>query len=387
MSLNTLQKQIFILHPHFMKYGGASKVVLELGSRLKKQGLDVKIITTKINPDVTKDYANLEFISLSNLHTGNLLFWILFPIFYFKLSKLLKEQEAKILFSHSLAIYWGAVFKFFNPKVININYFHDLGMPYFDNKDEMEGLPKFSKAILKIVSPIFRMLNKRVVKQSNFIISNSNFTASEIQKKYSRKTDLIVHPAVDYDIFKPTETKKDYIYTLGRLEKIKKIDLIIRSFHLYTKKYEDGILNLLVVGSGVEENNLKYLCKNLKIESRVIFKKSCSPTEVAKLAASAKIGLFFCKNETFGIAPVESMACGTPVLGINSGGIAETVINNKTGILVTANEDIIAEKIHYLLQNESLLKEYSQNAANLTRERFNWDHETEKLANFINSIK
>ena len=366
-----------------MNYGGASKVVLELGSRLNNQGLDAKIITTKINPEVIKDYTNLKFISLSNISTGNLFFWILSPFFYLKLSRLLKKQDAKIIFAHSLAIYWGAACKFVNKKLITVNYFHDLGMPYFDDKEELEGLPKFSKFILKIISPIFKILNRFAINQTDFIISNSKFTALEIEKKYDKKADLIIYPAVDYEIFKPAEEKSDYIYTLGRLEKIKKIDLIIRSFSKYIEKYGNRGLGLLIIGSGIEEASLKSLCRKLKIENRVTFEKNCSPLEVSKLAARAKIGLFFRKNEPFGIGAIESMACGTPVIGVNRGGIAETVIDKQTGLLSDLDENEIANKINGLLSDKEKLEKLSKNARTHVKENYSWDKSAEILRQFF----
>lgn len=380
---NKPQKQIFILHPHFMNYGGASKVVLEFGSRLKKLGLDVKIVTTKTNPKVIQNYAELEFIPLSNLHTGNLFFWVLFPFFYFRLSNLLKKQKVKIIFSHSLAIYWGAVFKFFNKKIINVSYFHDLGLPYFDNKAEMEGLPKFSKLILRIVSPIFRLLNKAVIRKSDFIIANSNFTASEIQKKYCRKTDLVTYPAVDYAIFKPTEKKESYIYTLGRLEKIKNIDLIITAFYEYTIKYKDQATALKIIGQGIEKNSLINLCKKLNIENRVFFLGEMPAENVAEIASKAKIGLFFRYDEPFGIAAIESMACGTPVIGANHGGVAETVINKKTGLLSNPDKKVIADKINALLNDKQKLERLSENTRNHARENYDWDKSASRLYQFF----
>ena len=386
MILNTPKKKITILHPHFLKHGGASKVVLELSSRLINQGMSIEIITTRTNPDVIKNYPNLNFICLSNLTTGNLFFWILFPLFYLRLSKTLKKNDAKIIFNHSLAIYWGAAYKIFHKETIIVNYFHDLGMPYFDDKEELEGLLRFSKLILRIVSPIFKILNKLVIKQSDFIISNSNFTASEIQKKYGKKTDIIIYPAVNYDTFKPTKEKVECIYTLGRLEKIKKIDLIIKSFATYTQKYDDENLKLLIIGAGIEESKLKSLCESLHVKKRVAFHKDCSPAEVAEIAGKSRLGLFFRKNEPFGIAAVESMACGTPILGINSGGIAETVVNGETGVLIAADKDMIADKIHFLLQNKKILTEYSQNAVKHVKNSFDWNIEARKLSIFLKNL-
>ena len=387
MLLDMSKREIFILHPHFLNYGGASKVVLELGSQLKKQGFTVKIITTKINKEIIKDYATLDFISLSNISTGNLFFWILFPFFYFRLSRLLKDLKPTIIFAHSLAIYWGAAYKFLNKRTLVVNYFHDLGMPYTDSNTEIRGLPFVPRIIASATLPFFKYLNYKIIKKTDYLVSNSKTSANFIKKKYGRKVDLIVCPGVDVNIFKPSSSKKSYIYTLGRLDKIKNTDLIIKSFALYCKKYQDKKLKLNIMGDGIEKNNLIKLSETLNIKNKVIFIGRCNQEKVALIASRAKIGIFLCPNESFGLAAVESMACGTPVIGINTGGISETVMDGKTGALITDNENMIAEKIHQLLQNQELLSEYSQNAVNHARNSFNWDNEAMKLSVFLKSLK
>jgi glycosyltransferase involved in cell wall biosynthesis len=383
MSLNKPQKQIFILHPHFMKYGGASKVVLEFGSRLKKRGLDVKIVTTKINPAVIKNYTNLEFISLGKLDTGNLFFWILFPVFYFKLSELLKKQETKIIFAHSLAIYWGAVYKFFNQKIITVNYFHDLGMPYTDSVIEMKGLPAIPRIIASIALPFFRYINRKIINKTDYLISNSQTSANFIEKKYDRKTNLVAWPGVDTNIFKPSSAKEEYIYTLGRLEKIKNIDLVIKSFALYCKKYQNDELKLIIIGTGIEKKALIELAVILKIDKRITFTGNCDQKKVALIASHAKAGIFLCPNESFGLAAVESMACGTPVIGVNHGGIAETVSDGQTGLLSGLDENEIADKIHNLLTNKQKLEKLSEKARTHVEENYDWDKSTELLHQFF----
>jgi glycosyltransferase involved in cell wall biosynthesis len=141
------------------------------------------------------------------------------------------------------------------------------------------------------------------------------------------------------------------------------------------------------MGDGIEKNNLIKLSETLNIKNKVIFIGRCNQEKVALIASRAKIGIFLCPNESFGLAAVESMACGTPVIGINTGGISETVMDGKTGALITDNENMIAEKIHQLLQNQELLSEYSQNAVNHARNSFNWDNEAMKLSVFLKSLK
>lgn len=62
----------------------------------------------------------------------------------------------------------------------------------------------------------------------------------------------------------------------------------------------------------------------------------CSPSdaELRKLIQEATATIYVPVDEDFGMSPVESMSCGTPVIGVNDGGLKETIIHEKTGILI-----------------------------------------------------
>ena len=59
------------------------------------------------------------------------------------------------------------------------------------------------------------------------------------------------------------------------------------------------------------------------------------------------------RNEPFGLIPLEAAACGVPVVALKEGGYPETIIDGKSGYLVSSNPKHVAEKINYLLSNAS----------------------------------
>jgi glycosyltransferase involved in cell wall biosynthesis len=92
--------------------------------------------------------------------------------------------------------------------------------------------------------------------------------------------------------------------------------------------------------------------------------------------------------EPFGITPLEAMACGTPVIGANVGGIKYSVADNVTGFLVPPKDpDALAEKIDALISNDIVMQSMSENAIHRVNTLFTWSHVAKKVANIYNGIQ
>lgn len=150
-------------------------------------------------------------------------------------------------------------------------------------------------------------------------------TVSKRIKKYYNLDSQIIYPPVDTNYFVPAKNpKEDYFLLVGRLESYKNSKKIIEVFNELCKP-------LIVVGIGSDETSLKTLAK-----SNIIFVGQISDQKLREYYQNCEV-LIFWHEEDFGVVPVEAMACGKPVIGLNIGGVSETVINNKTGILLDDN--------------------------------------------------
>ncbi len=381
-----MNKTIVFLHPHFLKPAGASKVVLEQTSRLISEGKKCIVVTTRVNPDVTKPYPKVKIIELSNLTTGNLLFWFTFPIFFYKLNKTLHNIDSDIIYCHSLAIYWGYFYKKINRNIKLIYYLHDLGLPYTDLKIEIKSLKYFQKIFLSIISPLLKTLNKNIFSAADFIIANSKTSAKYLLKTYYRKADEIVFPGVDINVFKSNGIKKDYVFTVGRLEKSKSIDKIIKGFSLFIQNNPGTKIKLYIIGEGVEKNNLLHIVDDEMIKDKVFFLGRKNSKEVSEIASQALLGIFLGSYETFGIAATESLACGTPVIGINTGGISEIVGEKSAGMLVDGTPKSVCDALTKMLNPKFKLEKISNNAANYASKNLSLNKQISKLNSFFNNI-
>jgi len=155
-------------------------------------------------------------------------------------------------------------------------------------------------------------------------VAISQLTARRIQKYYRQPLPPVIYPGAELDRFQPSEEKddhqkEDYFVTLAALTPYKRLDLAIAACNRTGR-------NLVVIGDGPDRARLEALAG-----PTIRFAGRASDAERAQLLAHAQ-ALIFPNVEDFGIAPVEAMASGTPVVAYGQGGVTETVVDGVTGI-------------------------------------------------------
>ena len=188
----------------------------------------------------------------------------------------------------------------------------------------------------------------RYAKKLNFIsISNS-------QRTLDLNFVATVYNGVDTNKFKPAKNpKRNYLFWAGRvIEKKGPREAI---------KIAKALNYPLIIAGKITE--LAYFEKYIKkeINTRLIkFVGEIHEEEMIKYFQQAKLTLVPIKwNEPFGLIPVESMACGTPVVAYANGGVRETIINKRTGFLINEKEGL------------SKLIEKTKNILNMTQTQYN----------------
>jgi glycosyltransferase involved in cell wall biosynthesis len=177
--------------------------------------------------------------------------------------------------------------------------------------------PAFLKFFGKSFLPRLEKWDYQAAQRPNFFIANSENVKNRIRKFYHRDSDVIP-PPVNTDFFKPVGEKKDYFFTVARLEPYKKIDVIVQAFN------ELG-LPLKIAGSGSVADQLKSIAKpNIEFIGRV-------SDEELRQYYSASLGFVFAAEEDAGIVMLEAQACGTPVIAYGKGGALEAVQEGVTG--------------------------------------------------------
>lgn len=160
--------------------------------------------------------------------------------------------------------------------------------------------------------------DSRVSDRVDYFIANSQYIAQRIEKAYGRSSHVI-YPPVNTTHFQMKEKKEDYYITASRLVQNKRIDLIVDAFTQMPDK------KIIIIGEGPERKKIE-----AKASKNIEFLGIQTASQLKDYLQNAK-AFVFAAIEDFGIAPVEAMASGTPVVAYGEGGVLETVIPGVTG--------------------------------------------------------
>jgi glycosyltransferase involved in cell wall biosynthesis len=166
-----------------------------------------------------------------------------------------------------------------------------------------------------------RIIDYKSSQNVDYFIANSENIKKRIRKFYG-KDAYVIYPPVLAPNSNPKSTKKNYYLAGGRLARPKHIDLIVETFALNGKRLK--VFGKAFAGYGEELRQ--------KAKENIEFLGEVSDEDKYKLMEEARAFIFASEDEDFGITPVEAEALGTAVIAYKSGGVIETVRENKTGI-------------------------------------------------------
>lgn len=259
-------------------------------------------------------------------------------------------------------------------KAIHICYCHVPTQYYWGMYDDYVKNPGFG-----ILNPIVRFFFKLFVKplrkadlkaskKPDYFITISEHAKAQIKKYYNRDA-VVIHPNVEVEDFKAVEEPEDYFITTSRQVNWKRLDLAVAACEKLNKK-------LLVIGEGPEHEKLINLAKDSKnIKFLPLMKKQ----ELKKYLSHAK-GYIFPSLEPFGIAPVEALAAGCPVIAFKKGGALDYIKENENGILFEKQTiDSLANAIEKFETMKFNRKKVSDSADEFSTKRFD-----KEVMEFIN---
>ncbi len=228
---------------------------------------------------------------------------------------------------------------------------------------------------------------QQVLKRSNHIITDSNFTKSEIIKYFGTPEEKIhvIYLGVD-SIFKPLPydvtqkvldfhgLPKEYILFIGNIKPHKNILGLLTSYKIALEQNPD-LPPLVILGqfknliTGIP--NLKEIIKDKTFQSNIIFTGYLPTKDLPAIYSRAMLFLFPSFYEGFGLPPIEAMACGAPVITSNVSSIPE-VLEDAAVMVDPYDSDMIADRILTLASDTQMQEDYRQRGIKHV-EKFSWE--------------
>lgn len=329
-------KRLLILFPHMTAPGGALNYALKLAEFLSEKGATVAILTLRNDPDRYPRCPGVEFLCLDGPLTSSIRYWSLLPFWQMRLNARIAAWRPDLLIPQVFpANWWGWLYKGSHPGVKLAWVCHEPSA-FLHSLAWIAALAPFWKRWLaRTLRPLLIRVDLRLCRHADSIFANSAYTAGMLEKVYGRRASAIVYPGIDLELFHPGSPgcygHREGIVTVARLTRFKRIDFLLRVFAEVSKQHPGLTFN--IVGRGEHEKSLQALAGELGIASRVIFHGSLDDEELAGLYRRCQLFLHGSVAEPFGMAPLEAIACGTPVVAHGSGGPRE-IIDHACGRLV-----------------------------------------------------
>ncbi|BCS91468.1 glycosyltransferase [Metallosphaera javensis (ex Sakai et al. 2022)] len=351
---------VIFIASHLKKYDGQSKAIINFSKGLLELGEDVKIITYYISNDIKEELTkelgiNIDYKKIGNENLKDLMTeFLLEKISKYLAKKVAKEDTAivandlvvstiKHVKMNSQIIYWsqGAIASLF------------IWPPIYS---KVKTLGKIGAMII----PYINLKFSKSVKMYPLVLANSKTTGNIISLFYDRSPTDIIYPPINIEKYKPKlkiNEKEKYILVFLKRGYPTSVEVI--------KKLAREI-KLIVIGYNIE---------GAKVYSNV------SDEELNDLYSNALALVYPTTFENFGYIPVESMACGTPVIAYRfAGGPSETIINGQTGWLVNDEKELYQKTVE-IFKNSY---EYSvREKARKQAEMFSIKNMSNRLLNII----
>src|SRR4051794_6786507 len=204
-----------------------------------------------------------------------------------------------------------------DPGAVHVCYCHNpFRYAWSEREATLSARNPLTRPALRLLLSRWRQWDAIAAQRVDRYIANSAVTAARIRRYFGRES-TVLHPPVELSRFTPGPVGEHYL-VLAELMPHKRIDVAIRAFNALKRP-------LVVVGDGPEYRRLKRLAgPTVRLTGRL------ADAEVADVLRTAQ-ALVVTAEEEFGIAAVESLASGRPVIAVRSGGVLETVTDGRTG--------------------------------------------------------
>jgi len=305
--------------------------------------------------------AGVQVIDLSR--EGKIDPWVIVKLFL-----LIRREKVKIVHTHLVhaSIVGRVAAKLAGVKILvtTRHYAYDLKEKSFICwlERKLAGLNRMTIAISKAVR--------------DYLIRTENYDCKKVTVIYNTVDLRLIDSEAPVII---SRNQNDFLIgSVGQLHPSKGYDTLLKSMPQVIKEFPS--VKLIIIGDGIQREYLERLCSDLGISQRVSFRGRKMPAEVLGFLKNIDLFVLASNWEGFGLALIEAMSSGKPVVATKVGGIPEIVEDGECGFLVPPGDpQALAEKVIYLLRNRDLATEMGKEGRKRVETLFSLDNMIVKL--------
>ena len=339
-------------------FGGSGVVATELGLELARRGHEVHFITYSQPVRLALLNANVHYHEVNVPE---------YPLFHY--------QPYELALSSKLV----DMVKLYKIELLHVHY----AIPHAYAgymakqmlKDEGINIPMVTTlhgTDITLVGnhPFYKPAVTFSINKSDFVTSVSQSLKDDTLKLFNIKKEIEVIPnfiELENNVNDPriachrsviAKENERIITHISNFRKVKRIPDVIKIFYNIQKEIP---AKLMMVGDGPEKEKAEYLCQELGIQDKVIFFGNSN--EIDKILSYTDLFLLPSETESFGLAALEAMAWGVPVISSNSGGLPEVNFNDVSGYLSDVGSiDEMAQNALKILKDDTTLNKFKKNA-------------------------
>lgn len=344
-------------------FGGSGVVATELGLELARRGHEIHFITYSqpvrlalLNPNVHYHEVNVPE----------------YPLFHY--------QPYELALSSKLV----DMVKLYKIEVLHVHYAIPHAYAGYMAKQMLKNeginLPMITTlhgTDITLVGnhPFYKPAVTFSINKSDYVTSVSQSLKDDTLKLFKIKNKIKVIPnfieldKVKKDPLAPchrsvmAKENERIVTHISNFREVKRISDIIKIFYNIQKAMP---AKLMMVGDGPEKEKAEILCQELGIHDKVIFFGNSN--EIDKILLLTDLFLLPSETESFGLAALEAMACGVPVISSNSGGLPEVNFDGFSGYLSNVGDvDEMASNAIKILKDDAVLNEFKNNALEVAK--------------------
>ncbi len=367
------KRKINVIHlVEELTIGGLEKILTTIVLNLNKEKYNVSVWCLReggfFANKLVKEGIDVKILHISTSRN---------PLSIYKLYKLLKSHKFDIIHTHAYSAGTiGRISAFLAgiPVIISHNHsVYDYYNKYYHFVEWL--LSHITDKIICISDVVNRFANKTQRINAKKLITIHNGIDSEYAVSEKRTSGLRKELGIPVD--------HSVICTIAHMEEHKGIKYLIESASLLLQSRND--VSFLLVGEGALKEELKILCADLKIEKNVIFAGERS--DIPEILSLTDIFVLPSLREGLGLAILEAMACGKPVIATNVGGIPEIVKDGVSGILVSPKDpEVLHSAMNELLGNREKLRKMGYNGKRVCNESFDSKTMIGKIEDLYDSL-